>query len=68
MVYPGLAKVDYEGDYWQLRIEHVLDAKALDFVEEALYLKPLGPRSYDYDVSQRYQHRYGRGEASRAGS
>ena len=50
LVYPGLAKADYTGDYWPVHIERLLDAQALDFVESALYLKPLGPRHEGYDV------------------
>ena len=50
IVFPGLAKSHYEGDYWPVGIDHCLDGKALDFVEQALYLKPLGPRHAGYDV------------------
>ncbi|MFA6111639.1 MAG: adenylyltransferase/cytidyltransferase family protein [Candidatus Latescibacterota bacterium] len=50
IVYPGLARASYEGAYWPTRIEHCLAGPALDFVERALYLKPLGPRAREYDV------------------
>jgi cytidyltransferase-like protein len=50
LVYPGLARAHYEGEYWPASIEHQLDGKALDFVEQALYLRPLGPRVASYDV------------------
>jgi cytidyltransferase-like protein len=50
IVYPGLARSHYEGGYWPTRIEHCQDGKVLDFVEQSLYLKPLGPRGSEYDV------------------
>jgi len=50
IVFPGLARAHYQNDYWPVRIEQVLDARALDFVEHALYLRPLGPRGPRYDV------------------
>lgn len=50
IVYPGLARAHYEGEYWPTEIEHCLDGSALDFVEQALYLRPLGPRGAAYDV------------------
>ena len=50
LVFPGLAYAYYEGDYWPTRIEHRLDEPLLHFVENALYLVPLGPRYPDYDV------------------
>ena len=50
IVYPGLARAHYEGEYWPTHIEHCLDGKALDFVEQALYLRPLGPRVASFDV------------------
>ncbi|NTU65649.1 MAG: adenylyltransferase/cytidyltransferase family protein [Chloroflexi bacterium] len=50
LVFPGLACASYEGGYWPTRIEHRLDEPLLRFVENALYLVPLGPRYADYDV------------------
>lgn len=52
VVYPGLARSDYEGAYWPTHIENVLDESVLQFVEQALYLRPLGPRTPEYDVLQ----------------
>ncbi len=40
----------YENGYWPTRIEHRLDEPLLRFVENALYLVPLGPRFADFDV------------------
>ncbi len=50
LVFPGLAYAYYDGEYWPKRIEHRLDESLLRFVENALYLVPLGPRYADYDV------------------
>lgn len=50
IVYPGLARSDYEGDYWPVHIESSLDESVLQFVEQVLYLRPLGPRGPEYDV------------------
>ena len=50
LVFPGLAYSYYENGYWPTRIEHRLDEPLLRFVENALYLIPLGPRYADFDV------------------
>jgi cytidyltransferase-like protein len=50
LVFPGLAYAYYDNNYWPIRIEHRLDEPMLRFVENALYLIPLGPRYADFDV------------------
>jgi cytidyltransferase-like protein len=50
IVYPGLNKANYTGEYWPASIESVQDEKTLHFIEQALYLIPLGPRHQGYDV------------------
>lgn len=50
IVYPGMARSDYEGTYWPTHIEHVQDESVLRFLEDTLYLRPLGPRGQEYDV------------------
>ena len=50
IVFPGLAKADYQGGYWPTRIDHVQDEETLHFVEDALYLIALGPRHAGFDV------------------
>jgi cytidyltransferase-like protein len=50
IVFPGLAYAFYEDNYWPSRIEHRLDESLLKFVENALYLVPLGPRYDGFDV------------------
>ncbi len=46
---PGLNIAHYEGRYWPTKIEHVGDELTLQFVEQALYLMPLGPRGDGYN-------------------
>lgn len=50
LVFPGLAKAYYEGGYWPENIEHNTNEQLLQFVENSLYLIPLGPRQAGYDV------------------
>ncbi len=46
---PGLNRAYYEGRYWPTRIDRVGDELTLQFIEQALYLVPLGPRDETYD-------------------
>ena len=50
LVFPGLAYSYYDNDYWPEYIEHRLDEPLLAFLENAIYLVPLGPRYGDFDV------------------
>lgn len=50
LVFPGLARSDYAGEYWPHHIEHVLDEETLRFVERHLCLMPLGPREEGFAV------------------
>jgi cytidyltransferase-like protein len=50
IVFPGLAKAWYEGEYWPTQIETIADERALQFVESSLYLMTLGPRHAEFDV------------------
>jgi cytidyltransferase-like protein len=50
IVFPGLAKAYYEGEYWPSHIETLHDEEALRFVENALYLVTLGPRHAEFSV------------------
>jgi cytidyltransferase-like protein len=46
---PGLNRALYEGQYWPSVIEKVRDELTLQFIEQSLYLLPLGPRGSEYD-------------------
>jgi len=50
LIFPGLAYAYFDGEYWPKYIEHHLDEPLLSFLENALYLMPLGPRYADFDV------------------
>lgn len=50
IVFPGLNKSWYEGEYWPARIESVQDEHTLQFVERSLNLIPLGPRASGFNV------------------
>jgi cytidyltransferase-like protein len=50
LVFPGLAKANYRGQYWPDSIDEMRDEYSLQFVENALNLVPLGPRHAKYDV------------------
>jgi hypothetical protein len=50
LVFPGLAKARYQGEYWPAGIARVTDERALKFVEDAFYLVTLGPRQADFSV------------------
>jgi cytidyltransferase-like protein len=50
IVFPGLNKLNYNGDYWPGSIETCLDDEILNWIEKHLYFIPLSPRKEDYDV------------------
>ncbi len=50
IVFPGLNKSWYEGEYWPSRIESVQDEHTLQFIEKSLNLVPLAPRASGFSV------------------
>jgi cytidyltransferase-like protein len=50
IVFPGLNRLDYRGQYWPEKITSQHDEKILSWIEEHLYLVPLGPRQANFDV------------------
>jgi cytidyltransferase-like protein len=50
IVYPGLNRLDYRGEYWPNRITTVDDEEILRWIEERLHLVTLGPRKSDFRV------------------
>jgi hypothetical protein len=52
IVFPGLTKAWYDGDYWPTSIDNVQDETVLQFIEQHLYLLPLGPRHSTYNPLQ----------------
>jgi cytidyltransferase-like protein len=41
--FAGLTRADYNGEYWPTRIQSIQDEQILKFIEDTLYLLPLGP-------------------------
>jgi galactokinase/mevalonate kinase-like predicted kinase len=52
IVYPGLNRLDYRGEYWPNKITSVNDEEILRWIEERLHLVTLGPRKSDFRVRQ----------------
>ena len=50
IVYPGLNRLDYCGQYWPEKITSVTDQKILNWIEQHLFLIPLGQRKANFDV------------------
>ena len=50
IVYPGLNRLDYAGQYWPQKITSVTEDKILNWIERHLFLIPLGQRTADFDV------------------
>jgi galactokinase/mevalonate kinase-like predicted kinase len=50
IVFPGLNISHYRGEYWPYKIDSVQDETTLQFIENALYLIPLGPRHSGFSV------------------
>jgi len=50
ILFPGLNKSWYDGAFWPTRIDSVQDELTLQFIENSLYLIPLGPRQADFHV------------------
>jgi len=50
LMMPGVNYGYYQGQYWPARIESINDELTLQFMEQAFYLIPLGPRQHNYHV------------------
>jgi cytidyltransferase-like protein len=50
IVFPGLNRLDYRGQYWPEKITSVAEEKTLTWIERHLCLIPLGQRAPDFDV------------------
>jgi cytidyltransferase-like protein len=48
IVFPGLNKLEYDGNYWPVNINSVHDEGILTWIEKNLYLVTLGPRVSSY--------------------
>jgi galactokinase/mevalonate kinase-like predicted kinase len=50
LVYPGLNRLDYKGEFWPEKIASLDDEATLAWLENHLCLVPLGPRKTGFDV------------------
>jgi cytidyltransferase-like protein len=50
LIYPGLNRLDYAGDYWPIKISSVLDQSILDWLESHICLVTLRPREKEFEV------------------
>jgi cytidyltransferase-like protein len=50
IVFPGLNRLDYDGNYWPDKITTVRVEKILSWLEQHLFLIPLGPRKGSFNV------------------
>jgi galactokinase/mevalonate kinase-like predicted kinase len=53
IVLPGLKRLDYRGQAWPEQITESHDDKILDWLEQQLWLVPLGPRPLAFEVAAR---------------
>ena len=49
LTYPGVTCLHYDGQYWPNQIESTVDAKAIRWLEEVLFLVELWPRPDGFD-------------------
>lgn len=50
IVYPGINRLSYQGGYWPEQIDSILDENLLTWLEDHLFLIPIGPRQDDFEV------------------
>jgi cytidyltransferase-like protein len=50
IVYPGLNRLDYAGEYWPKKITPCLDSDVLSFLESHLYFAFVQPRPGEFEV------------------
>jgi cytidyltransferase-like protein len=50
IVYPGLNRLDYQGEYWPAAITSELKEDVLCWLEKHIYLVTLGPRKANFNV------------------
>ncbi len=55
LIYRGVNKLDYQGEYWPQHIEQCLDEEILSWLESVLYLVPISPRASHFEVLSKYE-------------
>lgn len=54
LVYRGVNRLDYQGQYWPCHIEQCLDLEILDWLESKIQLVPIKPRDNSFEVLSDY--------------
>ena len=54
LVYRGVNRLDYQGQYWPCHIEQCLDSEILDWLETKIHLVPIAPRNNSFEVLSDY--------------
>ncbi len=54
LVYRGVNRLDYQGEYWPCHIEQCLDSEILDWLETKIHLVPIAPRNNSFEVLSDY--------------
>jgi hypothetical protein len=49
LLYPGINRLDYDGDYWPETIESTTNKETCEWLSDVLHLVPLEPRPDGYD-------------------
>lgn len=49
LLYPGISRLWYNGDYWPEKIESAMVSDTCDWLSDVIYLLPLEPRPEGYD-------------------
>ncbi len=49
LLYPGISRLWYNGDYWPEKIESAMGSDTCDWLSDVIYLLPLEPRPEGYD-------------------
>lgn len=49
LLYPGISRLCYNGDYWPEKIESAMESDTCDWLSDVIYLLPLEPRPEGYD-------------------
>ena len=55
LLLPGINYLYYSGEYWPSKIDSMHKEEVLQFLEDAIYLVPLSPRSSGYSVLENTQ-------------
>lgn len=53
IVYPGITRMFYDGNYWPSEIENTVDPATLEFLQSRLYMQYVGARPAEFEVLAR---------------